>query len=286
MLHQMTQLFNSAFYFRGSRWELVIIAVALGIFFGAVWLVLYGPPLIRKPGLWIVAVVSAFLTWAAIAFVQVPLQKWAGDALLQFWDPNVLAQWLLVAAIPQILLSGLVQEAAKLAPVIVYWWRSHRNFTPTFGLIAGAVSGAGFGIFEAVWVHNTILASGWTWAAVQTGGFSALLGFWERFFSVAFHIAVSALAGWGLAKKLGWQFYLVASLLHGIANYSVVLLQTGKLSSTGTEIYIAAFAVALTGIVLWLRWRRETTPGVAQESLIESAEANPEPPASPEGPTA
>jgi len=50
-----------------------------------------------------------------------------------------------------------------------------------------------------VWVHNAIFASGWSWEAVQTGGVIALAGFWERFFTLAFHIAVSALAGYGLA---------------------------------------------------------------------------------------
>jgi uncharacterized membrane protein YhfC len=122
------------------------------------------------------------------------------------------------------------------------------------------VSGAGFGVFEAVWVHNTILASGWTWAAVETGGVLALLGFWERFFSVAFHIAASALAGYGLAKRLGWQFYLIASVLHGLTNYGVILLQAGVLTSIQVEIYIAVLAVAITAVALWLRWRSADGP--------------------------
>jgi len=33
---------------------------------------------------------------------------------------------------------------------IIYWWRNHRILTPKFGLIIGAVSGAGFGVFEAI----------------------------------------------------------------------------------------------------------------------------------------
>jgi len=74
-----------------------------------------------------------------------------------FLEPIILTQWLLLAGIPQILLSGLVQEASKLAPVLFYWWRNKKSFTPQFGLIAGAVSGAGFGVFEAIWVHNQIL---------------------------------------------------------------------------------------------------------------------------------
>jgi len=93
---------------------------------------------------------------------------------------------------------------------------------------------------------------------VQTGGILALAGFWERFFAVAFHTAASALAGWGLAKGWGWQFYLVAAFLHALLNYSVALLQVGVFSIVHMEIYAAVMAVLVTAIVLWLRWRKQT----------------------------
>lgn len=256
MLQQMIGFFTSAFNFPGLSWALILIAITLGIAFGAIWLTPYWPPLARKPWFWVVGIVSTILTWTAIAFVQIPLQTWAGQALLHFWDQRTLTQWLLLAGIPQVLLSGLVQEGAKLVPVFFYWWRANRNFAPKFGLITGAVAGAGFGIFEAVWVHNTIFASGWTWHTVETTGVVALLGFWERFFSVAFHIAVSALVGYGLAKRLGWQFYLLASFLHGVTNYSVVLLQSRLLTAVQVEIYISVLAVAITAAALWLRWHK------------------------------
>ena len=259
MLQQMTGFFTSAFNFPGLSWTLVLVAIGIGIVFGAIWLTPYWPPFTKRPGLWVVGIVSTMLTWTAIAFVQIPLQAWAGQALLNFWDQQTLIKWLLLAGIPQILLSGLVQEGAKLVPVVLYWRRNHLNFTPTFGLIAGAVAGVGFGVFEAVWIHNTIFASGWTWSTVETNGFLALLGFWERFFSVAFHIAASALAGYGLAKHWGWQFYLIASFLHGATNYSVILLQSRLLTSFQVEIYIAVLAVAITTVALWIRWRSAST---------------------------
>jgi RsiW-degrading membrane proteinase PrsW (M82 family) len=256
MVQQMIQFFTSAFYFPGLSWILILAAIGIGILFGAIWLTPYWPPMIRRPGLWIVAITSAFLTWAAIAFIQIPLQQWTGQALLYFWDIGTLQRWLLLAGIPQILLSGLVQEGAKLVPVVFYWWRNNMSFTPRFGLIAGAVAGAGFGVFEAIWVHNTIFASGWTLGRVEEFGFLGLLGFWERFFTVAFHTAASALAGYGLARGLGWQFYLIASFLHGVVNYTVILLQAGLLTAIQTEIVIAVFASAVTAVALWLRWRR------------------------------
>ena len=261
MLQQMIAFFTSPFSFSGLSWTLVLVAISIGVVFGTIWLTPYWPPIARKRGLWFVSALSAFFTWTAIAFIQVPLQGLTGQALGHFWGQFVLLQWLLIAGIPQILLSGLVQEGAKLVPVIFYWWRSHWSFTPTFGLIAGAVSGAGFGIFEAVWVHNTIFSSGWTWSTVETSGFLALLGFVERFFAVGFHIAVGSLAGYGLAKRLGWQFYLIASFLHGATNYAVVLLQSRLLTSVQVEIYIAVLAVAITTVALWIRWRSASTLG-------------------------
>ena len=244
-------IFFKSFFENPSAW-----GIGLAIGFGIVWLASYWPPLFKKPWLWAVLVGSPFLALAAACFIQIPLQTWTGQALGHFWSQEVLLRWILLAGIPQILLSGLVQEGAKMVPMVVYWRRSDRNIDPKLGLAIGAVAGAGFGIFEAQWAHNLIFASGWTWAAVQAGGFMALLGFWERFFTVAGHIAFSALAGYGLAKGWGWQFYLIASALHALLNYSVVLLHAGILTALHVEIYVAAVAMAVTAWALWLRWRK------------------------------
>ncbi len=91
---------------------------------------------------------------------------------------------------------------------------------------------------------------------MQTGGYMALAGFWERFFAVAFHIAVSGLAGYGLAKGWGWQFYLLAAFLHSLLNYGAVLFHSGLLTIVYVEIYAAVAAVLITAVVLWLRWRK------------------------------
>jgi RsiW-degrading membrane proteinase PrsW (M82 family) len=239
------------FFQNPSAW-----GIGLAIGFGAVWLAGYWPPLFRKPWPWAVLVSSAFLTLVAVCFIQIPLQALTGQALNHFWSQDVLTRWILLAGIPQILLSGLVQEGSKLVPVIVWWRRSSKTIDPKVGTAIGAVAGAGFGIFEAQWAHNAIFASGWTWAAVQTGGFWALAGFWERFFTVAAHIGFSGLAGYGLARGWGWQFYLIAAALHGLLNYSVVLLQAGLFTTVQVEIYAAAVAVLVTAWALWLRWRK------------------------------
>jgi RsiW-degrading membrane proteinase PrsW (M82 family) len=259
MTDYMVNTFKSFFQNPGA-W-----GVGLAIAFGAVWLACYRPPLFKKPWLWAILAGSAFLTLAAACFIQFPLQFWSGQALTHFWSQEVLERWILLAGIPQILLSGLVQEGSKLVPVVVYWWRSGKNIDPKVGLTIGAVAGAGFGIFEAQWV-----LSGWTWGAVQTGGFMALIvsGFWERFFTVAAHTAFSALAGYGLARGWGWQFYLIASFLHGLLNYSIVLLLSGHFTTVHSEIYVAVTAVLITAWALWLRWRKTTATAEPEISSV------------------
>jgi RsiW-degrading membrane proteinase PrsW (M82 family) len=256
MLEQSVTLFKSFFVYPGLTWNYMLIGIFLGIAFGAIWLCAHWPPLFKKPWFWVVAVVSAFLTLPAVAFIQVPLQTWTGQALYHFFSEDTLQSWLLLAALPQMLLTGLVQEGAKMVPVVTWWWRSGRNIDPKLGLAIGAIAGAGFGIFEAVWVHNQIFAAGWTLQALQTDGFLAIAGFWERFFAIGFHIAASALAGYGLAKGKGWQFYLIAAGLHTLLNYSTILMMKGYFTVVQLETYAAVIAVAVTVWVLLLRWGR------------------------------
>ena len=116
MLNQMTSFFTSAFYFQGTNWKMILLAVVVGLIFGAIWLTLYRPPLFRQTQLWVVATVSAILTWTAIAFVQGPLQSWYSQALNHFWDQTTIGQWMLLAGIPLVLLSGLVQDSIQTGP--------------------------------------------------------------------------------------------------------------------------------------------------------------------------
>jgi RsiW-degrading membrane proteinase PrsW (M82 family) len=269
LLEQMISFLKSWFIYPGLSWDLMLIGIGLAIVFGAIWLLAHWPPLFKRHWLWAVALTSAFLTLLAVVFVQIPLQFYTGKALIHFWSQDVLQSWLLMAGIPQILLSGLVQEGAKMVPMVAWWWRSGRNIDPKLGLAIGAVAGAGFGIFEAVWAHGRIFAAGWTLQAIQTDGFLAITGFWERFFAVSFHIAASALAGYGLAKGKGWQFYLIAAFLHGLLNYSVIFLQKGYLTIVQLETYAAVIAIVVTAVVLRLRWRKTEETGTVEATEID-----------------
>ena len=137
---------------------------------------------------------------------------------------------------------------------------------PKMGLMEGAVAGASFGVLEAQWVHNSMFASGWSWAAVEVGGLMSLAGFGERLFIVAAHTAFSALAGYGLAKGKGWQFYLIASCLHAFLNYSIILMAGGVITSVvQIEVFIMVSAMAVTAWAMWLRWSEKVPARIEEE---------------------
>jgi len=247
-------------FFQGTTWQGVLLAIA----FGAFWLAGYWPPLFRRYWLWAVAAASAFLTLAAAAYVQIPAQWGVGMLLNRAYDQATLVEWILLAGIPQTLLSGLVQEGAKLVPILIFMRLNRSISGPKLGLMVGAVAGCAFGVFEAQWAHNQIINAGWNPEIIGAIGFNAVFGFWERFAAVALHTGLSALAGWGLARGWGWQFWLIAGFLHSLTNYGVVLLQMGLLSPLTLEIYASAIALVLVGVTLWLRWRRDEDAAISE----------------------
>ena len=254
---QMESTLRSFFLYPNLDLDMLFVAIGLAIAFGAIWLLMHWPPLFINRWLWAVAVFSAFFTLLALVFVQIPLQYWEEQALTHYFDQITLFDWFYLAGIPTLLLSGLVQEGAKMVPIVFWWWRSGKKITPRMGLAIGAIAGAGFGIFEAVWVHGIIFSAGWTVDAIASDGFIGIAGFWERFFVVGFHIAASALAGYGLATGRGWQFYLLASGLHTLLNYGVIFSIKGHFSIVQTETWVAGIAVLVIASALLIRWRRD-----------------------------
>jgi RsiW-degrading membrane proteinase PrsW (M82 family) len=242
----------TSFFANPSIW-----GVGLSVLFGAIWLASLKPLHLRRPGPWLVLIAGSALFAPSIAWIQVPLQTLVGDALIRRLGILTYQNQIYFTGIPVVLLSGLIQEGAKLLPVSVHWWSHQRKLTPRFALTLGAMAGVGFGIFESQWVLNSLFASGWSLSSFQIYGFLAIAGFWERFFTIAFHTASTALAGWGLSRGYGWQFYLLASFLHFLLNYSVIFFQKGVISTLQVEISVAGIAVVLFAVVLWLRYRKE-----------------------------
>jgi RsiW-degrading membrane proteinase PrsW (M82 family) len=278
MFESMVQQFQAFYTFPGLSFKMILLAIALALAFAALWLIIYRLWHFNKAWWVLIMVISAVLTWTAIAFAQVPLQDWTQQLLINWLGQQKFFSWLFLTGIPIVLVSGLVQEGAKLVPVIALWFSRNKQIDPLTGLYAGAISGAGYGIFEAIWVHNSMFASGWSWEVVTLSGPTALLGFVERFFSIGFHIAISALAGYGWAKGLKWQYYLIAAGLHGLSNYAIVLLNKGTLTINQIEIYIAVMAIAAT-IYVFLVMRSSLRADVVP--LISEI---PQDPASPDNP--
>ena len=176
--------------------------------------------------------------------------------MLNTWGEETLMKWILLSGLPTVLISGLVQEGAKLVPVVIYWWRKNFTIDYKLALTLGAAAGVGFGILEAQWIHNLTLAMGWKWDLVRVQGMDAFAPFTERFFVVAFSTAATALAGYGLAKGWGWQFYLIVSVVHTAINYSIFLVQARIFTLSQAEILIVALSIVVAGIALWLRWKK------------------------------
>ncbi len=242
---------NPLFFVGTPDWRSPLLAAL----FALPWLVLLARGYLRRWPLWAAVAAGAVVFPFSIAWVQVPVQQ----GLSAFWgrvlDTAAIQRWLLAVAVPSIAVSGLVQESVKLAVTAAGLRLLKAGRSPRAGLAMGAAAGAGFGGIEAFWVLNQVFATGMTWATVQLYGPAALIGFIERFFAVPFHIAVAALAGYGLATGRTWRFLLLAAGLHGLVNYGAVLLQAGLLGAVSVEVWVAAIALTSMAGALWLRWR-------------------------------
>ncbi len=245
------------------------VGIGLAVIFGLIWIACYRPPLFSHIWVWALLPASAILTYFAIAFIQVPLTGLIRQTLHNNWSQEVLLRHILLSSVPALVLCGLVQEGAKFVPVVACWWIKGKNIDPCLGLQIGAVAGVGFGIFEAQQVHNAIFASGWTWENVQLNGVMELTGFWESLFIVAMHTTATAFAGYGLAKGWGWQFYLLAVLLHALLYYIHLLFQAQILSNAQVELAIGLYAQVATLVAIMLG-EREAHKAEEHESTESS----------------
>lgn len=235
--------------------------VLLALAFGGTWLAILAPLYWRKSVAWTIFIAGAALFVPAIVWVQAPLQREIGLGEVSAFGPVYVQTHALLMAVPVVLITGIVQEGAKFLPAFFYWLLHGEQIDLKVGLSLGAVAGAGFGIIEAQWVLNSIFAGGWSPDLFQLYGITAYAGFWERFFTVGFHIALGALSGYGLAKGRGWQFYLLAAFFHFAANYLTVFYARHVFTVLQFEGIIALIAAGLFAWVVFLRRRHYREPG-------------------------
>ena len=138
-----------------------LFGVIIALLFGAIWIACFKPPLFQRLWLWEILLGSAIITLIAVSFIQVPLQNAVGKDISDLMTAYNIVRALLLNGIPLAIVAGLVQEGAKLIPPVIYWLIQKRDVNTRLMIIIGAIAGAGFGIFEAQWIHNIYFASGW-----------------------------------------------------------------------------------------------------------------------------
>jgi hypothetical protein len=238
-------------------WRSAVLALA----FAAPWLVLLAGRWLRRPWVWVVAVVSAVLFSLSIAWVQVPIQQVINRLYAQKLSTGAIQQYLLLLGVPIVVIAGLVQEVVKFVIAVAGLYLIRAHGSPRGGLALGAAAGAGYGAAEAFWIFNEIFVAGFTWATVQLHGPIVLLGFIERVFSVMFHIGAASLAAYGFAVGRPWRFLLLAIGLHSLLDYVAVLGQAQLLSAVTLEIPVAVIAIATMAFALCTRFRTGPSAG-------------------------
>lgn len=152
-------------------------------------------------------------------------------------NPAVIAGVLALIA----LIVPMIEELVK--PVGV-WLLLGRNLSAVEGFAAGALSGAGYALFE----NLALVADSTAWAAAAA----------VRVATGAVHIFTSGLMGWALAKS--WRkkrffllglAYLAAILVHGLWNGLTVLTSLSTIASSQGKSPLGAWmnSMQLTGPV-------------------------------------
>ena len=154
----------------------------------------------------------------------IPAEDWEETLGSYLTRPGVVGSVVLYIA----LLIPLVEEALK---VVGLFLLLDRDLGPREGFILGAVSGAGYALFE-----NLALAS-------STGMWLEIVI--SRWGTTSVHILASGLVGWGLisAVKRGRTHrlvfsYLAAVLVHGLWNALNVLLVLSSLPAAGLPSFV------------------------------------------------
>ncbi len=144
-----------------------------------------------------------------------PLQKWYGD---QYLIPGVEAGGsLYYYAIFTALFSGLFQEAAKLIPLLLVYFR--KKPTQPLSIALGVFCGVGLGV---------AMAGSLSGAAFQSGGLKIIsLGVFGQIVTILFHGIAGAAFGYGLNRGVKYLIVIwpATVLIHTFSDYLLVFQQ-------------------------------------------------------------
>ena len=198
-----------------------------------------------------VFLIAATLFPAVIVLVQIPLQT----ALGRWVMAGVATANQAVLALPVILLSGFVQEPAKLLVALAGILPAGLGLAAPAGrapaerlrreavrraILLGAVAGAGFGAFEAALFLSRVGVAA-----------PAVI---ERVSAVLFHLSLTGIAVyfWTFGPVKGLAALGGVSLIHGLVNYVAVLAAGLSGSVATTEALVAAAALTVFGWFVYL----------------------------------
>ena len=123
--------------------------------------------------------------------------------------------------------SGLAPIIEETAKSLAAWTIFDRLDSPAQGFVVGALSGAGFGLFESL-MASAMPDSSWAASLMVRGG------------STMMHIMAASLTGWGVAAfRIGnpgggrvlrlVAMYALAMFMHGLWNASAIMIVFGNL---------------------------------------------------------
>ena len=150
---------------------------------------------------------------------------------------NAIAPWLnnpLVFLLALLFFSGVAPVIEEIAKSLAAWTVFDHLDSPAQGFVVGALSGAGFGLFEGLLASATPDSS-WATTLMIRGG------------STMMHIMAASLTGWGIASLHAGRTdgrrvlhviasYTLAIFMHGLWNAAAIMIVFGSLrvqSNTG-----------------------------------------------------
>lgn len=143
---------------------------------------------------------------------------------------NTLEPWLnnpVAFLIALFFFSGIAPVVEEIAKSLAAWTIFDRLVSPAQGFVVGALSGAGFGLFESL-MASAMPDSSWATDLMARGG------------STMMHIMAASLTGWGVAAfRIGnpgigrglrlVAMYVLAMFMHGLWNASAIMIVFGNL---------------------------------------------------------
>lgn len=183
---------------------------------------------------WLLFAMSG-ITFALVVYIQAPIQQRLAGIVFRAVGSVGLGAY--VAAFVIAAVSGLFQESFKTLLIWFRWNQAGDRPNLTSMIALGAMVGAGFGMVEACWLTGGIYAAG----ALDL----VSLGVWERLITIIFHTAMGALLGYGIGRKLIWQYLTITVILHSFGNFAIVFVRHGYIDAFVFEAFLTVYYLAL-----------------------------------------